>query len=98
MGGYGHVVNSPLGYPRDDEKAAQLEGAMQAPLDYLENLFSDGRPLLLGDRVSIADCTLAASLQFVRYVEQDVFGDRPGLRTWDERYRQRPAAQKVLKW
>ena len=54
MGGYGHAVNSPLGYPRDDEKAAQLEKAMQAPLDFLERLLSDGRPLLLGDRVSIA--------------------------------------------
>ncbi len=98
MGGYGHAVNSPLGYPRDDAKAAQLETAMQAPLDFLEGLLSDGRPLLLGDRVSIADCTLAASLQFVRYVEQDVFGDRPALRAWDARYRERPAARSVLKW
>ena len=98
MGGYGHAVNSPLGYPQDMEKAAQLEAAMQAPLDYLENLLSDGRPLLTGDRVSIADCTMQASLQFVRYVECDVFGDRPLLRAWDERYRERPAAQAVLRW
>ena len=98
MGGYGHAVNSPLGYPKDEEKAAQLEAAMQAPLDHLESLLSDGRPLLLGDNVSIADCTLQASLQFVRYVECDVFGDRPLLRAWDERYRERPAAQAVLKW
>ena len=98
MGGYGHAVNSPLGYPRDEEKAAQLEAAMQAPLDHLESLLSDVRPLLLGDNVSIADCTLQASLQFVRYVECDVFGDRPLLRAWDERYRERPAAQAVLKW
>ena len=98
MGGYGHAVNSPLGYPKDEKKAAQLEAAMAAPLDYLENLLTDGRPLLLGERVTIADCTLAASLQFVRYVEADVFGDRPLLRAWDERYRARPAAQAVLKW
>lgn len=98
MGGYGHAVNSPLGYPKDDRKAAQLEAAMQAPLDYLEGLLADGRPLLLGDQVGVADMTLQASLQFVRYVEADVFGDRPGLRAWDERYRARPAAQAVLKW
>ena len=98
MGGYGHAVNSPLGYPQDMEKAAQLEAAMQTPLDYLENLLSDGRPLLTGERVSVADCTMQASLQFVRYVECDVFGDRPLLREWDERYRERPAAQAVLKW
>ena len=98
MGQYGHAVNSPLGYPKDDAKAAQMEAAMQAPLDYLESLLADARPLLLGERVSIADCTLQASLQFMRYVEVDVFGDRPLLRAWDERYRSRPAAQAVLKW
>ena len=98
MGAYGHAVNSPLGYPKDDAKAAQMEAAMQAPLDYLEALLGDERPLLLGERVSMADCTLQASLQFMRYIEVDVFGDRPLLRSWDERYRARPAAQRVLKW
>ena len=98
MGGYGHAINSPLGYPRDDAKAAQFEQAMQAPLDYLEDLLSDARPCLLGESVSVADCTLQAALQFIRYVEVDVFGERPLLRQWDERYRERPAAQQVLKW
>ena len=98
IGAFGHAVNSPLGYPRDEEKAAQMEAAMQAPFDYLENQLSDGRPLLCGDQVSVADCTLQASLQFARYVEADVFGERPLLRAWDERYRARPAAQAVLKW
>lgn len=98
MGTYGHAVNSPLGYPKDDEKAAQMQRAMQAPLDYLERLLSDNRPLLLGDSVALADCTLQASLQFIRFVEADVFGDRPLLRQWDERYRARPAAQAVLRW
>ena len=75
-----------------------LRQAMQTPLDYLEGLLGDGRPLLLGERVAIADCTMQASLQFVRYVEADVFGERPLLRAWDERYRARPAAQSVLRW
>lgn len=98
MGGYAHATNSPLGLPKDEKKAAQLEEAMQVPLDFLESLLSDGRPLLLGENASIADCTLQASLQFVRYVEADVFGDRPLLRAWDASYRERPAAQQVLKW
>ena len=98
MGAYGHAVNSPLGYPRDDAKAAQMGAAMQAPLDYLERLLADARPLLLGERVCVADCTLQASLQFMRYVEVDLFGERPLLRAWDERYRARPAAQAVLRW
>ncbi len=98
MGAFGHLTNSPLGRPPDPEGAAEMEEKMQTPLDYLENLLSDSRPLLLGERVSIADCTLQASLQFVRYVEADVFGDRPLLRAWDERYRARPAAKAVLRW
>ncbi|MCH2098405.1 MAG: glutathione S-transferase family protein [Pseudomonadales bacterium] len=98
MGGYGHAVNSPLCYPKDPAKAEALLAAMQAPLDYLEGLLADGRPLLMGESVSVADGTLAASLQFVRYVEADVFGDRPLLRAWDERYRARPAPASVLRW
>jgi len=98
MGAYGHAKNSPLGRPPDPEKAAQMEANLQAPLDYLEDLLADGRSLLLGDRVSIADCTLQASLQFMRFVEADLFGNRARLRAWDERYRTRPAAKKVLRW
>ena len=98
MGAFGHLTNSPLGRPPDPEGAAGMKEKMQTPLDYLENLLSDNRPLMLGERVSIADCTLQASLQFVRYVEADVLGERPLLRAWDERYRARPAAKAVLRW
>ena len=98
MGAFGHMTNSPLGLPPDPEGAAEMEKKMQTPLDYLEALLADGRSLLLGDRPSIADCTLQASLQFVRFVEADVIGERPLLRAWDERYRARPAAQNVLRW
>ena len=98
MGAYVHATNSPLGRPPEPEVAAQMHEQMQAPLDYLESLLADGRPLLTGGQVSIADCTLQASLQFVRYVEADVIGERPLLRAWDQRYRERPAAQAVLRW
>ena len=98
MGAYGHAKNSPLGRPPDPERAAQMEAAVQTPLDFLERLLGDGRPLLLGERVSVADCTLQASLQFLRYVEADLMGERPLLRAWDARYRERPAAQAVLRW
>ena len=51
-------------------------------------VIEDKRPLLTGDRISLADCTLQASLQFIRFVEADVLGDRPLLRAWDQRYRE----------
>ena len=82
----------------EPEKAAQYLESMQTPLDYLENLLGDGRELLCGNHVNVADCTLQSFLQFTRFVEAHVFGDRPLLRAWDERYRARPAAQAVLKW
>ena len=98
MGAYGHATKSPLGRPPEPEKAAQYLKALQTPLDVLERLLSDERPLLGGDHVHVADCTMQASLQFMRFIEADVFGDRPLLRAWDKRYRERPAAQTVLKW
>ena len=98
MGAFGHATNSPLGHPPEPEKAAEYLESMQTPLNYLETLLGDGRPLLCGDHVNVADCTLQSFLQFTRFVETDVFGDRPLLRAWDARYRARPAAQAVLKW
>ena len=98
MGAYGHATKSPLGRPSEPEKAARYLQAIQTPMDYLELLLTDGRPLLGGEHVNIADCTMQSSLQFMRFIGADVFGNRPLLRAWDERYRERPAAQAILKW
>ena len=98
MAAYVHATKSPLGLPPDAGKAAELQSGLQTPLDYLESLLSDGRPLLLGEEVSIADLTLQAALQFVRFIEADLLTERPLIRTWDKTYRLRPAAKKVLRW
>ena len=44
-------------------------------------------PLAPRDWHRAGDGTLDSFLQFVRYVEADVFGERPLLRAWDERVR-----------
>ncbi|WP_027543549.1 glutathione S-transferase family protein [Bradyrhizobium sp. WSM2254] len=98
MGTYGHMVRSPLGRAPDPEGAGVALRAMQPAMDYLETLLSDGRSMLLGERVSMADCTLQASLQFMRYIEQDILGERPLLRKWDAGYRDGAAARAVLRW
>ena len=67
-------------------------------MDHLELLLTDGRPFLCGEHVNVADCTMQSSLLFMRFIGADVFGNRPLLRAWDERYRERPAAQATLKW
>lgn len=98
MGGYVHATKSPLGLPPDPVLAQSITDKLQGPLDHLESLLGDGRALLGGERPSIADCTLQAALQFLRFIQADLIGDRPRLRAWDTRYRERPAARAVLKW
>ncbi len=97
-GQYVHATDSPIGIPADPMRAEQLKESMQQPLDYLDDLLSDGRPLLFGDQVTTADFTLQAALQFVRFIKEDLVGSRKHLTTWDQRYRDRPAAKSVLKW
>jgi glutathione S-transferase len=98
MGRYAHATNSPLGRPPNPEGAKEAADSLPMPLDYLEAQLADGRPCLAGEAPSVADFTLQAFCQFLRFVELDVFGDRPALRAWDERYRARLAAKAVLKW
>lgn len=95
---YVHHKKSPLGLPPDPVQAAAIEDKIQAPLDFIEDTLSDGRELIAGADVSTADFTLASHLQFVRFIDVDVIGERPNLRAWDNRYRERPAAKAVLKW
>ena len=85
-----HFTKSPIDYEPDPDKAAELLSKMQVGLHYAEQLLGDGREFLTGDQPSIADCTVAAFLQFMRYTGGDLIADRPALRAWDTRYRGRP--------
>ena len=78
--------------------ASEIQASMPKALTYIENILSDGRPLLGGEEVSIADCTLQSALQFARFGKVDVIADYPGICAWNERYCQRPAAKSVLKF
>ena len=85
-----HFTKSPIDYEPDPAKANELLTKMQAGLDYAEQLLNGGRAFLTGAQPSIADCTLAAFFQFMRYTGEDLIGQRPALRAWDEHYRARP--------
>ena len=98
MSRYVHAKKSPLGLPPDPDLAQQLEDGLQTPLEYLEDQLRDGRALLTGDAPTIADCTLQAAMQFTRWAEMDLRCDRPNLRAWDDRYRERESIKDVLKW
>ena len=96
--GYVHAVNSPLGFEPDPDYAEKLAGPFRKGLRYLDDVLSDGRPLLAGERVTVADCTLQGALQFMRFRELEDLSDYPQVARWSEAYRQRPAAQAVLQF
>ena len=98
VGRYVHATNSPLGLPADPQLANELRGSMSQALDYLQSLLADSRDWLGGEQVSIADITLQSALQFARFAKVDVVEGYAALRAWDQRYRQRPAAQSVLRF
>lgn len=96
--GYVHAVNSPLGFDSDPVRAAQLEEQFRAGLGYLDGLLADGRELLAGSRITMADCTLQGALQFMRFRKLEDLSDFPNVARWNDAYRQRPAAQAVLQF
>jgi glutathione S-transferase len=90
-----HATRSPLGLPPSPEVAAWARSVLPEGLGRLDAVLADGRPFLAGEQPSVADCTLAAALQFGRFGG----AERPAhawLDAWDERYRARPAARSVL--
>ena len=88
-----HATKSPLGYEVNAEQAAELVARMQPGFDYAETLLGDGRAFLTGNAPSIADCTLAAFFQFMRYTGLDLIAEREQLCRWDTGYRFRPEVE-----
>jgi glutathione S-transferase len=93
-----HATNSPLQLPPIPEVAENAREAARTTFSILEATLADGRPFLAGERPSIADCTLAAGLQFARFREIDLGleADFPNLSAWDHAYRERESAKSVL--
>ncbi len=91
-----HTTDSPVGYPANPAVAAYYRERLRPNLAHLEAELEDGRPFLAGERVTVADCTLAAALQFGRFRKLAFLDERPRLAAWDERYRGREAAKAVL--
>ncbi|MEM7540471.1 MAG: glutathione S-transferase family protein [Pseudomonadota bacterium] len=95
---YIHATNSPIGLPAIPAVAEQAEGRLPVGFGYLNDVLSDGRPYLLGEEVSVADCTLQAAFQFMRFAKFDFVSEHEHVAAWDARYRERPAAKSVLKF
>lgn len=91
-----HSTNSPLGLPPSREMVAHFGELIPKGLKVLDDRLSDGRPFLAGERPSIADCTLAAGLQFGRFGKVELDPCFENVIRWDAAYRERPPALSVL--
>ena len=91
-----HATRSPLGLPPSPDIAASAGQMLADTLRLLDRRLADGRPFLAGAQLTIADCTLAAGLQFARFGEVAVPDDLAHLHRWDAAYRRRPAALATL--
>lgn len=91
-----HATRSPLGLPPQPAIAAAAQAPLEAALGVLDARLGDGRPFLAGERASVADCTLAAALQFGRFAGVEPLADYRRVASWDTAYRARPCAQEVL--
>lgn len=96
IGRYIHATNSPVGRPVSVDVANQARQAFEKGLGYLEAGLAHGREFLMGERLTLADCTLAAGLQFARFANLDLLAQHPNLQRWDVTYRKRDAARRVL--
>lgn len=91
-----HTTNSPVGYPPSPEVAERFRNMLPRPLQYLDTHLADGRPFLAGDKPTIADCTLAAALQFARFGKVEIGKEYEHVHRWDAAYRERAPAREVL--
>ncbi|MEP4487116.1 glutathione S-transferase family protein [Marinobacter alexandrii] len=82
---YVHATNSPLGLPPNP---ALAENEMKFLAPNLEGLNSqlEGREFVLGDRVTIGDCTLLAGINFGRFGGWDIPADHTHTRLWFETF------------
>jgi glutathione S-transferase len=91
-----HATRSPLGLAPSPEIAENAQAALKRPLRLLDDCLADGRSFVAGSQPTVADCTLAAALQFGRFGEVALDPSLENLHAWDRRFRERPSARSVL--
>jgi len=96
IGGAVHATNSPVGYKADPVVAQYHRERVAPKLDYLEQVLEDDRRFMTGDLPSVADCTLAAALQFGRFRDMDFSEAHPRIQKWQADYRARPEVASIF--
>jgi glutathione S-transferase len=91
-----HASNSPAGYPPNRGVVSWFSEAMKRPLAVLNKTIGDGRAFVAGARPTIADCSLAAALQFARFGKLQLPDGLDHIAAWNDRYRARDAVKGIL--
>jgi len=95
VGGVARVFHNTLsvlpGREPNPETAAVARRDLERPSRYLASLLGDGRGFLAGDRVTIADCTAFAAMEFARTGNLEIAWP-DALAAWFDRFRERPSA------
>ena len=82
---YVHASNSPLGLPKNPVIAENELARLPNGLGRVEARLAN-REFVMGERPSIADCTLLAALNFGRLGDFEVDDKYVNVRGWFERY------------
>jgi glutathione S-transferase len=90
-----HSTKSPLGLPANPEVAKHFRDALPAGLRVLDTRIGDS-PFVAGEAPSIADCTLAAALQFGRFGGVELDSAYSNLARWDSAYRARSVCKDII--
>lgn len=93
---YIHATNSPIGLAKNAEIARAEAKQIPHGLTFFDKLLSDGRQFLAGAKPTVADCTLAAALQFGRFAKYEFDVELLDLHRWDQQFRARKSCQKAL--
>jgi len=91
-----HATRSPIGLPPNPPVADAANQRADGALGYIDEVMSDGRPFVMGEQATVADCTLAAALQFGRYGRLTCVSGHGHVATWDENYRSREAVRGIV--
>ena len=91
-----HASNSPAGYPPNRGVVSWFSESMKRPLAVLNQTLGDGRTFVAGAQLTIADCSLAAALQFARFGKLQLPDGLDHIAAWNERYRARDHVKGIL--
>ena len=80
-----HASRSPLGLPPDPAIADNELARLPTALERLDRHIGEG-PFVCGERVTIADCTLLAAINFARIGEVDIVQTYDNIMRWFNLY------------